>query len=179
MGWTTTYKSKNTSAKEYIEDNLLVWKSDTYSYRVLDGGVVKFRTYYGAVEKTEIATGNKTVFAVIILLNYYKDGYENFGYKDMSEDMGPVESQCPERILKLLTPTTSQYANEWRQRCWDRINAKKNRPKIVEKMVLQYGGKDYTVIKPLGRRGYTVECDGYQYRMKTSQASQAKILQAA
>ena len=179
MGWTTTYKAKSISAKEYIENNLLVWKSQTHNYRVLDGGVVKFRTYYGAVEKTEIKTGERTVFAVVILLNYYRDKYDNFGYKDMSEDMGPCQSECPERILKLLTPTESQYANDWRQRCWDRINSKKNKPQIMEKMILNYCGKDYTVLKSLGRRGYSVEHDGREYRMKTSQAYEAKIVQVA
>ena len=113
MGWTTTYKAKHESAKEYIETHLLKWTSDTHTYKVLDGGVVKFRTYYGAVEKTNNATGERSVFAVIILLSYHKDGYYNFGYKDMSEDMGPCQAECPERILKLLTPTESKYANDW------------------------------------------------------------------
>ena len=45
-----------------------------------------------------------------------RDGMD-FGYKDMSESMGPCEDHCPERILDLLTPADSEYANEWRERC--------------------------------------------------------------
>ncbi len=176
MGWTTTYKEKSVSAKEYIEKKLLVWTSDTHTYKVLDGGVVKFRTYYGAVEKTENVSGERSVFAVVILLNYYKDGYYNFGYKDMSEDMGPCQSECPERILKLLTPTTSEYANDWRDRCWKNISDRKVKSKIVVGNVLNYGGKDYKVVQVLGRRGFMVE-DGIQnYRMRSTQAKKATIV---
>lgn len=176
MGWVTTYKDKYTSAKEYIEKKLLVWTSNDYEYKVLDGGVVKFRTYYGAVEKIELATGIREVFAVVILLSYYKNQDYNFGYKDMDETMGPVQSECPARILSLLTETKNEYAKEWRQRCWDRINMKKNRPKIVKNNVLKYGGKEYTVLETLGRRGYSVVCEGIQYRMRTSQAAKSEIL---
>lgn len=176
MGWTTTYKDKSTSAKEYIEKNLLVWSSNDYEYTVLDGGVVKFHTYYGAVQKVEKATGVREVFAVVILLSYYKNQYHNFGYKDMCESMGPVQSECPARILNLLTETESEYANEWRQRCWDNINSKKNRPKIIKDNILKYGGKEYKVLETLGRRGYSVVCEGVQYRMRTSQAAKSEIL---
>lgn len=176
MGWTTTHKDKSTSAKQYIEQKLMVWTSDVYSHRVLDGGVVKFHTYYGAVERVENATGEREVFAVVILLSYHKNQYHNFGYKDMCESMGPVEAECPERILKLLTPTDCENANDWRERCWNRINTKKTRPKIVENKVLKYQGKIYLVLKTLGRRGYSVECEGMNYRMNTAQAAKAEIV---
>ncbi len=31
--------------------------------------------------------------------------------------MGPCECDCPEQILNLLTPTTQEYALQWRVRC--------------------------------------------------------------
>lgn len=175
MGWTTTYKAKSESAKEYIEKNLLKWNSPKYTYTVLDGGVVKFRTYYGAVDKVDNETGERQVFAVVILLSYHKDGYYNFGYKDMDETCGPSQAECPERILKLLTPTESKYANDWRNRCWENINSRKNKPKIEVGNILRYGDKDYKVTKILGRRGFMVD-DGYgNYRMKTTQAQKSII----
>lgn len=176
MGWTTTHKEKYISAKEYIEKNLLVWTSNDYQYKVLDGGVVKFRTYYGAVEKVEKATGVREVFAVVILLSYYKNEYHNFGYKDMCETMGPVQAECPARILNLLTETDNEYAKEWRQRCWNKINQRKNKPKIVKDNILKYGGKEYKVLENLGRRGYKVEYGGMHYRMKSYQAEKAEII---
>ena len=48
--------------------------------------------------------------------------------------MGPCEAECPARILNLLTPTTSGYANEWRKRCRER--AEKRMPKPGESFTL-------------------------------------------
>jgi hypothetical protein len=177
MGWTTTNKPSYISAKEYIEKNVLTWSSPTHTYRVLDGGVKNFRTYYGAVEKVENSTGNRQVFAVIILLQYYRNDYYNFGYKDMSEDVGPYEAECPERILNLLTETSSDYANKWRQACRDKIAAKKKKVSVDVGAKIKYAGVDYLVLKNLGRRGYTVQNNnGMIFRMKTTQAAEAVII---
>jgi len=175
MGWTYLNKDKHISAGKYIAKELLVWNNPDAKYTVLDGGVVSFRTYYGAVERIDLKTGERTVFAVVYLLNYAK-GYYNFGYKDMTESMGPNEDSCPSRILKLLTPPDNEYATNWRNRCNSKIYSKKNKPKITEGMNLFYNGKDYKVNEVLGRRGYMVECDGYKYRMKSSQALSANII---
>ena len=48
-----------------------------------------------------------------------------FGYKDMDETMGPVESECPGVILDLLTPTESSYALAWRARCRARADERR------------------------------------------------------
>lgn len=180
MGWTTTHKPANISAKEFIERELLVWTSPTHQYRVLDGGVKNFRTYYGAVEKVELATGVRDVFAVIVLLSYSRD-YYNFGYKDMSEDMGPYQTDCPARILDLLTPTTSQYANDWRRACRDKLArkavAKKSQAAITVGTALNYAGVNYVVNMDLGRRGYQViNPQGRVYRLKKTQAAVATII---
>lgn len=52
-----------------------------------------------------------------------------FGYKQMDEVMGPVESECPARILDRLSPADRlgysgkcvEWAEQWRARC--RANA--------------------------------------------------------
>src|SRR5271166_5967256 len=49
-----------------------------------------------------------------------REGYI-FGYKDMSESMGPYERDYPEPILDLLTPTGHEHARRWRDDC--RANA--------------------------------------------------------
>jgi hypothetical protein len=41
--------------------------------------------------------------------------------KAISEDMGPAEDCCPERILDLLSEPSDEWAREWRQRCRARI----------------------------------------------------------
>ena len=58
---------------------------------------------------------------MVCLLDYRPNEYYNIGYKDMEESEGPYYYNCPERILKLLTPTSNEYALRWRKKCWERI----------------------------------------------------------
>lgn len=53
-------------------------------------------------------------FGAVILTE--RDGSQ-WGYKDMDETMGPVESRAPVQILEMLSPTTNHHALEWRERC--------------------------------------------------------------
>jgi hypothetical protein len=54
------------------------------------------------------------VFGAVILTD--RDG-AGWGYKDMDETMGPVQSQAPALILDRLSATTSANALAWRARC--------------------------------------------------------------
>src|SRR3546814_15017544 len=59
------------------------------------------------------------VVSVVCLVRWSprsRDGHQ-FGYKDMSENMGPCEADCPAAILELLSPTDHEYALDWRARC--------------------------------------------------------------
>lgn len=180
MGWLFTHRDKVRGEKLadwFVAKGALRWSGcEPWEYKVLDSATVRFNTFYAAIERKNTETGERSVFAVIFLLRHVPKDEYNFGYKDMSEDMGPCETECPERILKLLTPTDSEWANQWRAACWARINARKARPKIVPGTVLRYGGKDYTVEKALGPRGYSVLCDGRDFRMKRTQAAKAEIV---
>jgi hypothetical protein len=92
------------------------------------------RTAYMAVEiirrdkaTTRLDPATRKVVAFVFLLDYRpRDPDYDMGYKDMDESVGPYESECPERILKLLTSTDQEYAVQWRQRCWDNIARKKS-----------------------------------------------------
>ncbi|MFR8621990.1 hypothetical protein [[Ruminococcus] torques] len=55
------------------------------------------------------------MIAVVVLTSVRNGRY--FGYKDMDESELPFYYNCPESILKLLTPTENADANEWRKRC--------------------------------------------------------------
>lgn len=179
MGWMSTRyvkRSGQTMTDWFVEHGTLRWESDRYTYRVLKSALKNRTTYYAAIEQKNVSTGEIVVFAVIILCRFGRwPGGGNFGWKDMDETAGPNEDDCPESILKLLTPTSNNYANNWRRRCWAKINAKKARPKIQVGTRLQYGNTIYTVIEKLGRRGYIVTGG---YRMKISQAAKAEILEA-
>ena len=84
---------------------------------VLDAAAVR-GTIYAATRNTDTETGRNYVFcAVILFRNSAKHG---FGYKAMDECMGPCEVDCPDRIMRKLSPVEDipdpSYAADWRAR---------------------------------------------------------------
>ena len=130
MGWTTTPLRWGEKMTDYLKDNF-TWESETHTHRVLASSLVRFHTWYAAVERIEKGSNSREVFAVVCLVHNHPRSGE-FSYKDMSEDAGPCERECPEKILKLLTPTTNQHATRWRADCWARINNKKKRQPLKQ-----------------------------------------------
>ena len=119
MGWTwynaTEWKGGKINRKAECD------KQFTYAnspYEVLKSSMVG-TTYYAAVKKGDI------VFAAVFLTS--TDGWD-FGYKDMDETVGPYYYDCPQSILKLLTPTDNETANNWREAC--KLNAEKKKKQI-------------------------------------------------
>ena len=109
MGWTgVSIREVGRTAEEiraYLKNDM---ESGGY-LKVLDiskkGNVV-----YMAVQNVE----KKHIFATVTLISI-SDG--EFMWKDMDETVGPCEDDCPKKILDQLSPTTSEYALEWRKRC--------------------------------------------------------------
>ena len=105
---------------------------DGRSSTVLDAAAVR-GTVYAAVRNVNYPTpGADYVYcAVILFKNNERDG---FGYKDMCESMGPCEIDCPDRIMKLLSPVEQipnpSYTADWRQR----VAAAKERRKTTTKL---------------------------------------------
>lgn len=137
MGWTYTYKPKNVSVRQFFEERFNYNEDDGKYGKIIDCAVVNLRTAYIAYEIGD-ALGKREVIAIVCALDYKPNDYYNFGYKDMDESMGPYYYDCPERILKLLTPTEHEWAKEWREKCWKRIQRKKARPKLKKGMVIKF-----------------------------------------
>lgn len=125
MGWLFmpfTSMGGHKTAKSYLDAQLsyenTLEDGTKRGLRVLASSCPGNRTYYAAAQ--EIMGGIPgTVFAVVCLVRWNprsRDGHQ-FGYKDMSENMGPCESDCPAAILDLLSPTDHEYALDWRARC--------------------------------------------------------------
>lgn len=111
MGWSCTWGSYSTATerKAYLDNHVYTWSngSNTLLKSAMVGSV-----YYAAIRCNK--TGE--VWASVCLTTNSKKDNE-FCYKDMDETAGPVESKCPTGILNLLTPTDSEYALKWRERC--------------------------------------------------------------
>ncbi|PZU06526.1 hypothetical protein [Sphingomonas sp.] len=125
MGWLFIRDmGAHATARAYL-DAQFTYARDDHRLAVLASSMVG-STYYAAAERIEAASGRE-VFAIVCLTRTStgaRDGC-TFGYKDMTEHMGPHESDCPARLLDLLTETQSDYALAWRARC--RANLVQNR----------------------------------------------------
>lgn len=117
MGTTVTFKSKNVSAVEWIQNNFLE-NHGSIRERILGSASVN-RVVYAAVERQVLPRDTKVVYAVIYLLQYFSNRSDgrNFACKAMHEALLPFYYECPNSILELLTPTDDANANNWRQRC--------------------------------------------------------------
>ena len=183
MGWMTTYKPKGEPVLDFfIRQGVFTWSEDCpNTYRVLDSALVNMRTFYAAVEQVNKETGRRIVWAAIVLVRHYpKDPCYNISWKDMDEGCGSYETNCPERILKLLTPTDNEYALGWRAACWGNIEKRKARKSLPPGTVLKYGGHKYK-IDPQGRpaiknRVWVTDESGQPYTMKRSQLLAAEIV---
>lgn len=148
MGW-CSYNApiKYRNGKPYIDrkeecdklfNDIMVSSSNEKigEFKVLKSSMVG-STYYAAVKRTKFATETEPeqsiVFAAICLTSTNLKDYYNFGYKDMDETCGPYKYECPKGILDLLTPTDSEWANDWRQTCRENL-ANKTKPNSLAKL---------------------------------------------
>ena len=157
MGWTsyraTHYKWVGKGTKRsYVVDRKA--ECDAYFMEGLNRGyydVLKSSmvgsVYYAAVKPlqryskdddgneiiVDIPTNEQQVFGVVFLTSTDSKDYFNFSYKEMDETVGPCYYDCPKGILDLLTPTDSEWANNWRAKCRERLEEKKN-PNSLSKL---------------------------------------------
>lgn len=137
MGWMYTYKEPGVPVIDFFRKQFDFQREDGHYGKVLDCAVVNMNTAYIAYEIGD-AQGNREVIAYVCLLHYTPSYYDNFGYKDMDETMGPYQYDCPERILKLLTPTDNEYALQWREKCWENIRKRKAQPRLKKGMMIEF-----------------------------------------
>jgi hypothetical protein len=109
MGWMSFHMSE--PVKQWFTKDI-----NKEVYEVLDIALVKRTTLYAAMLNKE--TGE--VFCAVYLIRWSR-GYYNFSYKPMSEFVGPCETECPMRIMKLLTPLNDTidpngWARDWRDK---------------------------------------------------------------
>lgn len=125
MGWLTMSRHSmggHATAKGYLDDQFTYERDHpeggTRGLKVLASSCPANRVYYAAAQVTRDGIGGE-VFAIVclVLWNPRSASGENFGNKDMTENMGPCEAACPAAILDLLTPTTNEHALDWRRRC--------------------------------------------------------------
>jgi hypothetical protein len=115
MGWLfQNDRLTSQTPAEYITQHF-TYETDACKATVLAAATVR-GTIYAAIRNEIKSTGASYVFCGVFLFkNNKKDG---FGYKDIDEAMGPCEVDCPDRIMRLLSPVENipspGYAAQWR-----------------------------------------------------------------
>lgn len=148
MGWTCSHKSSDQSVVDFLREQFDC-DNDSAQWKVLDCAIVKFHTAYLAVEKIPKDSGVPYVFGLVVLLKYARRSYHNFCRKELDEGVGPYATECPERILRRLTPlddpaflhgspANKDYAVQWREACWARIHTRKQRPSLKKGVRLKH-----------------------------------------
>lgn len=147
----------------------------------LDGSSIEDRTY------VTDADGSITFGAVF--LTRYDDGC--WGYKDMEESAGPVESRAPLSLLNLLSGLKGpdSYAHAWRQRCrdWAAIPdyQEGDRIKLAAPVSLSDGSTCQIVTATHYRRGrqkrrcYRIEETGGLVRLSKASLAGSALLSSA
>lgn len=99
-----------------------------------------------------------------------------WGYKDLCENMGPAELDCPTSFFELAPEPESQFAKGWR----DEVRVFHLRKRLGGKMarpgaVITLGGEQYRLDSDLGRKGWLVTRvgDGAKFRATARQVSLA------
>lgn len=86
--------------------------------------------FYAAVRYNDDHPHAGEVFAFVALYAIAPSSYYNFTYKDLDETVGPVAAHAPRAVLEALTPTTNEYAQQWRARCWKNLELAEAKPRI-------------------------------------------------
>ncbi len=133
MGTTFVHRDSGEPIADFFKRE---FDSPSTGGKVLDVAVVNRNEAYIAYGRGD------RVFAIACILHHRPkdpDGF-NFGYKDMDESMGPFLYNCPERILNLLTPTEYESARDWREKCRQRLAARRGKPKLENGDIVVFAG---------------------------------------
>lgn len=169
MGWTHTSRPSWQTPSQFIREHFS-WESERHTNKVIETSV-KLTEAYAAVERIDKATGERTVWALVLLIHHMPRSYYNFGYKDMDETMGPYYFNCPAKILDLLTPIDNDYANTWRAKCREALARKKKMPAgtiIRFDAELGHWGTDFVKVKHSRKNVFQSKLTGSYVRLTRS-----------
>jgi hypothetical protein len=145
MGW--TFMQKPYQGTRVYMDSLATFEDTEKTSRVLRSSIVNRTEYYAAVEVTPKDGKPVYVYCLVAMLKHVpkdRDGY-TFGYKDMSDSMGPYLYNCPKAILDLLTlEGANEYALQWRDKCRERLKLRE-----TNKHILSTDGALFRLAEPI------------------------------
>ena len=118
MGWTGRFIGIDARLSEVKDEILNEFRGTDISVKYMS---FKFNAAYVALEHDK----THEVTAFVVLWKYNKKTGE-LSTKVMNETEGPVKRDATMKLLKMLTPTDNNYANEWRFDCWKNFKSMPN-----------------------------------------------------
>jgi hypothetical protein len=117
MGWTCHSRPLRHETPVQFVTKEFSHEDDGTKTTVLAAAAVRGAIYAAIRHEDKRGGGSYVLCAVILFRNNKRDG---FSYKAMDETMGPCKVDCPDRIMRLLSPVseipTPCFAADWRQR---------------------------------------------------------------
>lgn len=150
MGWTSYhaehYKNGSPDCKaecdayfmEGLNSGHYRVEKSTMIGSVYYAAVTSLKKYIGDNQYEDLPMEDQYTFAVVFLTAVDTNDYYNFSYKDMDESCGPFYYDCPDSILKLLSPTTNEWALEWRKKCREHNRKRKLLKKLPVGTVIEF-----------------------------------------
>jgi hypothetical protein len=167
MGWTVMYdRPTGLDAREFFEREL----PNTLGGKIVAWGTAPQQYDTGSVFYAAVREPEGEVWAFVALMRNYGPG--GYGYKEMSEHMGPAECRAPAKVLDALTSTENEYANVWREACRANLEREAAKPRVrkgdtikfTPPLAFQDGATQETLTLMDGRRRLFV-AKGRRYRL--------------
>ena len=136
MGWTSTRRPAGQDTLDFFKNEFrdLFTRVDVVAHNATRSA------FYAACRDKN--TGE--VWALVVATERTPGAYWNYSYKEMDETCGPYEAHPSKAVLDALTPTTSEYAIEWRAKA--RANLNRKQAKVGDTIrfpgTLSFGGED-------------------------------------
>ena len=166
MGW--SFSTYDIGRDNHIE-RITSQKHFSPGYTPLEHRVVGNHVW----QLVRIESENRT-FITLDLIAKEKGG--GWGYKGLSEDMGPSYYDCPLSLLNKADAPVGGYATAWREKVREHHASKKAKPKFAVGMTVTLWDHTYRLDANLGRKGWRVtRSDGNVYRMPSRHLSHATI----
>ena len=174
-----TSQTTKAAIEQHTRQTLIPGERQGFDFDYL---VMKGATGYGIMHRQDKDTLEKKHFGIVFKTSRHKTSYwgmSEFCIKEISEDMGPNQTDAPAKMLDMLdrlAPNPTGYAADWRKACRETIARKRTpKAKAAAGQRVTYNGQAYTLSHPAGpRKGWIVHSDaGSRYRMNAQQVSQA------
>lgn len=132
MGWTFLCGA---SRRDVIDDLTEERSTDGRVFRTLRK-CFRGNTMYALHESGKPGETEKWICVYLLA----KNGKYGWGYKDISEEMGPVQMECPVSYLDEADPPPNEYAAKWREDVRKLAAQRaKIRPKVGQRWRLKVG----------------------------------------